>query len=85
MPYPNLCNNEKCYTGTALYSQRGLISCLLHFRLLVVTLKFDLRTFRLDMNERTSPPQCFIAEVDVRDQLSLVETIIRVSNGFCRS
>ena len=30
-----------------------------------MTLRFNLRTFRLDMKERTSPPQCFMANVNV--------------------
>ena len=30
-----------------------------------MTLRFNLRTFRLDMKERTSPPQCFLANVNV--------------------
>lgn len=34
-------------------------------RLLLVTLRFSLRTFRLDMNERTSPPQCFMTNINV--------------------
>lgn len=34
-------------------------------RLLVVTLMFSLRTFRLDLDERNSPPQCFIADNNI--------------------
>lgn len=58
-------------------------------RLLQVTLRFNLRTFRLDMKERTSPPQCFMANVNVtfddtnKDGQMLVDLTTELTEKMC--